>query len=91
VGTPTIGTGTVLTPFDLSDGSAVLLAVAEWLTPEGRQIWRRGIQPDIPVPLPEDALILLPEGEAGLDAAALARSEDKQLLKAIEVLKVQLH
>jgi carboxyl-terminal processing protease len=86
VGTATIGTGTVLQPFGLSDGSAVLLAVAQWLTPNGRQIWHKGISPDIPVPLPADAIMLLPELEANLTAKALAKSEDKQLLKARDVL-----
>src|SRR5262249_3437487 len=36
IGTRTFGTGTVLQRFDLSDGSAVLIAVSEWLTPHGR-------------------------------------------------------
>src|SRR5207253_4613867 len=53
VGTRTFGTGTVLQPFGLSDGSAVLLAVNEWLTPNGRQIWHKGISPDVEVALPE--------------------------------------
>src|SRR5262249_53324406 len=74
VGTRTFGTGTVLEPFNLSDGSAVLLAVAEWLTPAGRQIWHKGISPDVEVALPAEATALLPEMEAGLNAAALARS-----------------
>jgi carboxyl-terminal processing protease len=87
VGTKTFGTGTVLEPFLLSDGSAVLLAVAEWLTPNGRQIWHHGIAPDISVPQSRDALILTPEAEGGLTVEALAHSDDKQLLKAIEVLK----
>ncbi len=86
VGTRTFGTGTVLQPFPLSDGSAVLLATKEWLTPKGRRIWHTGIQPDIEVALPQGASILLPYDEGGLDAAALARVKDAQLLKAIEVL-----
>jgi carboxyl-terminal processing protease len=90
VGTPTFGTGTVLQPFELKDGSAVLLAVAQWLTPKGREIWHKGIKPDFEVALPEDVALLLPEMEDDLDAAALARSEDKQLLKALEVLQEQL-
>jgi carboxyl-terminal processing protease len=90
VGTRTFGTGTVLLPFRLSDGSAVLLAVDEWLTPDGRKIWHEGIQPDVQVALPTGARILLPEAEDNLDAAALAKSEDKQLLKGLEVLKEQL-
>jgi carboxyl-terminal processing protease len=86
IGTRTFGTGTVLEPFELSDGSAVLLAVAEWLTPKGRRIWHQGIKPDIEVALPPGASILLPDEESNLDAAGLARSKDAQLLKAIEVL-----
>jgi carboxyl-terminal processing protease len=90
VGTRTFGTGTVIQPFHLSDGSAVLLAVAEWLTPKGRQIWHQGVSPDVEVALPTAATILLPDTEEGMDAAALARSPDKQLLKALDVLKQSL-
>jgi carboxyl-terminal processing protease len=91
VGTRTFGTGTVLQPFNLTDGSAVLLAVAEWLTPNGRQIWHHGISADVEVALPEGAAILFPENEAELTATALAQSEDKQLLKALDILRAQLH
>jgi carboxyl-terminal processing protease len=90
VGTRTFGTGTVLEPFRLTDGSAVLLAVDQWLTPKGRKIWHEGIKPDVEVDLPPDAAMLHPDEEAGMDAAALKRSEDKQLLKALELLKEQL-
>jgi carboxyl-terminal processing protease len=90
VGTRTFGTGTVLRPFPLSDGSEVLLAVLEWLTPKGRQIWHKGITPDIKVALPEGATILLPNDETDLTAATLAKSEDKQLLRALEALQKQL-
>jgi carboxyl-terminal processing protease len=90
VGTRTFGTGTVLMPYILSDRSAVLLAVSEWLTPNGRKIWHEGIQPDVQVALPTGARMLLPEAEGNLDTEALAKSEDKQLLKALEVLKDQL-
>ncbi len=90
VGERTFGTGTVLEPFGLSDGSAILLATSEWLTPKGRQIWHKGISPDVEVALPEGASILLPEMEGDLDAAALKHTEDVQLLKALEVLKAQV-
>src|SRR5207248_7288470 len=59
IGARTFGTGTVLQPFGLSDGSAVLLAVMEWLTPNGRQIWHTGISPDVEVALHEGVSILL--------------------------------
>jgi carboxyl-terminal processing protease len=90
IGTQTFGTGTVLEPFTLSDGSAVLLAVAEWFTPNGRQIWHHGIQPDVQVSLPAGTPILQPETEKDLDAAGLRHSADRQLLKALDVLKSSL-
>jgi carboxyl-terminal processing protease len=90
VGTKTFGTGTVLEPFDLSDGSAVLLAVDQWLTPRGRKIWHGGIKPDVEVDLAPDAEPLHPDDEGALDADALKRSQDKQLLKALELLKEQI-
>jgi carboxyl-terminal processing protease len=80
----------VLGEFPLSDGSAVLLAISEWLTPKGRQIWHKGISPDIEVALPPDASIVLPEADAKLTADELAKSKDTQLLKAIEVMKKEL-
>jgi carboxyl-terminal processing protease len=91
VGTHTFGTGTVLEPFLLQDGSAVLLAVAEWYTPKGRQIWHQSITPDVEVPLPENATALIPEEEDHLSAAALAETEDKQLLKAWQIMKDKIH
>jgi carboxyl-terminal processing protease len=91
IGTRTFGTGTVLGQFPLSDGSALLLAISEWLTPKGRQIWHKGITPDIEVPLPQDASLVMPESEAKLTEDELAHSNDTQLLKAIEVMRKELH
>jgi carboxyl-terminal processing protease len=90
VGTRTFGTGTVLQPFPLSDGSAVLLAVKEWLTPDGHQIWHKGIQPDVEVTLSPGATLLFPGVDEGLTAEQLAHSSDKQLLKALEVIQQQI-
>jgi carboxyl-terminal processing protease len=90
VGTKTVGAGTVLQPYRLSDGSEVWLAIAEWLTPNGRRIWHEGIMPDVPVALPAGATILLADELGRLTAAELAKSSDKQLLKALEVLDEQV-
>ena len=65
----------------------VLLAVYEWLTPNGRSIWRQGIVPDMNVAMPADAFVEFPEQESHQTAEELAKSPDKQLLKGIEVLK----
>jgi carboxyl-terminal processing protease len=90
VGTKTFGTGTVLRQFKLGDGAAILLAVAEWLTPDGRQIWHKGITPDVDVTLPQGAEIVLPGDQNQLTAAALAKSDDNQLKRALEVLRQEL-
>jgi carboxyl-terminal processing protease len=89
IGVRTFGTGTVLREYGLSDGSAVLLAIYQWLTPNGRKIWHQGISPDpkLEVPLSPGARVLWPTPERTLTEADLVQSTDKQLLKAIEVLR----
>ena len=57
VGQKTFGTGTVLQPFELSDGSELHLATLEWLTPNGQVIWHEGIKPDFLVALPEGGML----------------------------------
>ena len=85
IGETTFGTGTVLNQFDLSDGSALMLAVQEWLTPKGRVIWHKGISPDETVTTTA-ANILLPDAERGMTPAQLQASNDNQLLTAIKLL-----
>ncbi len=87
VGEKTFGTGTVLERFSLSDGSAVLLAVKEWLTPAGHVIWHRGISPDIEVPLLQEVTPLIPETEKEMTADQLRKSGDEQLLRALDLLQ----
>jgi carboxyl-terminal processing protease len=86
VGETTFGTGTVLQEFPLSDGSVLLLATQEWLTPKGRVIWHQGLEPDVTVALASDAEPLLPLTERGLTAEQLQGSSDAQLLRALELL-----
>ena len=86
VGETTFGTGTVLKPFPLSDGSALMLAIEEWLTPNGRVIWHQGIAPDVVVALTPPATLLFPDTERTLTAAQLQASDDKQLLHAVDLV-----
>ncbi len=86
VGETTFGTGTVLNEFNLSDGSALLLATEEWLTPSGRVIWHQGIMPDVKVSLPAQVGPLTPESERNLSAAQIQASQDTQLLRAMLIL-----
>lgn len=85
VGETTFGTGTVLNEFDLSDGSAILLATEQWLTPDGRVIWRQGIVPDETVEFTGTAL-LVPETANDLTAEQVSAAGDAQVLRAIELL-----
>ena len=87
VGETTFGTGTVLNEFPLSDGSAILLATEQWLTPDGRVIWREGIVPDELVELTGPVRLVVPATADDLTAEELAASEDAQLLRAIELLE----
>jgi carboxyl-terminal processing protease len=86
VGETTFGTGTVLNEFPLSDGSALSLAIEEWLTPNGGSIWHHGISPDIQVSLPANTTSLVPEAEQGITRTQLTASGDNQLLRALEIL-----
>ncbi len=86
VGTTTFGTGTVLQTFPLSDGSAIMLAVEEWLTPHGNTIWHKGITPDTAVELPHGTNPLFPDAERDLTARGLKEIKDSQLLHALDLL-----
>jgi carboxyl-terminal processing protease len=83
IGETTFGTGTVLSEFTLTDGSALLLAVEEWLTPNKHSFWHKGIEPDIRVALPPEATMLRPTTERELTEAEMRASGDTQLLRAI--------
>ncbi len=87
IGETTFGTGTVLKEFPLSDGSSLLLATDEWLTPNGKSFWHKGIQPDIQVSLPANVSRLTPEQEQSMTAQQIQDSQDSQLLKGIQILQ----
>jgi carboxyl-terminal processing protease len=86
VGQTTFGTGTVLEEYQLFDGSALLLAVGEWLTPGGRSFWHKGLKPDTEVALPPNTLPLVPALETNLTPASLQTCGDQQLLRALSIL-----
>jgi carboxyl-terminal processing protease len=88
VGETTFGTGTVLDEFPLSDGSSILLGIAEWLTPSGDSIRGSGIEPDIEVELEEEQEPRTPDETEGLTQEEIFE-EDAQLQRAFEVLQEQ--
>jgi carboxyl-terminal processing protease len=85
IGEKTFGTGTVLREFALSDGSAMLLAIEEWLTPSGRTIWKQGLEPDETLALPLNVAPVYPVSGRTLSVDQIRALGDVQLLRAIEL------
>lgn len=75
VGMKTFGKGSVQNLIPLADGSSIKLTTAHYYTPAGVSIEGKGIEPDVSVQLPQDAVIL-PMGE-----------DDIQFKQALESLK----
>lgn len=86
VGETTFGTGTVLAPFELSDGSELLLGIRQWLTPNGRLIRKQGIKPDVEITLPLGTELLSPTTIKDLTLAQIMAGPDTQMQKALELL-----
>jgi carboxyl-terminal processing protease len=81
VGTHTFGKASVQNVRNLNDGSALLITIAKYLTPNGEDISKRGISPEVEVLVPTR------EGEAELEIKLPDEEKDIQLQKAIKVLK----
>ena len=75
IGETSFGKGTVNSPRELSDGGALYVTIAEWLTPSGTLINNVGVFPDIEV-IPTDDEI--------------DQRLDPQLIEAVEVLQGQV-
>lgn len=93
VGDKTFGEGSVQKLIEVPDGSALILSVAKYYTPNGKVIQDTGVTPDVLVAAGDD-LSALPDDDGGSAAAAPeqkkpAQKEDDQLRKAIEVLKAK--
>jgi carboxyl-terminal processing protease len=90
IGVRSFGTGTVLNEFDLPDGSALLLGVQEFETPNGRFIRDGGIQPDIQVTMPNastpENTALIQNANNQTEAQAL-QSGDPQFVAAYQYLQ----
>jgi carboxyl-terminal processing protease len=83
IGEQTFGTGTVLSEFGLSDGSALRIGTVEWLTPKGRVIWHEGIAPDFVVARPADVAPIVPDDLRSMSADDVSTLVDPQLKRAI--------
>lgn len=87
IGETTFGTGTVLNEFPLPGGSEILLAVEEWLTPDGKSFWHKGITPQIEVELSPDVIPLVPTALEDITPDDVQATKDLQLLGALQWLQ----
>lgn len=74
IGEKTFGKGSVQEIQDFSDGSSAKISIAEWLTPKGRHINKKGIDPDIEIKIDPNS----------------TSTTDIQLNKALEAIKAEI-
>lgn len=92
VGETTSGTGTVLLPFDLSDGSVVMIGYQLFLTGQGTDIYHVGVKPTHNVVFSAEPMArpwfpaMLSIDQGSMDETAFAELEDPQLHFAFDLL-----
>lgn len=80
VGTTSYGKGIVQTVFPLADHTAIKLTVAKYYTPKGRDIHKKGIEPDVKAELDKELLTKL----------KITHEEDNQLQTAIKEVEKKI-
>jgi carboxyl-terminal processing protease len=87
VGEKTFGKGSVQSIEHLSDNSSARITIAQYLTPDGHEVHRKGIEPDVYVPLiqEEQYRVELPQRRPVDPAFA----DDSQLWWAIKLLTTE--
>jgi carboxyl-terminal processing protease len=86
VGTKTFGKGLVQSVRNLGDGSGLAVTIAKYLTPDGRDINKDGIHPDVEIPLTEaDRKVLQ------ADRKKIATPADPQYAKGYEILEMEIN
>ena len=86
IGERTFGIGSVQKVIPLDDGSALLLSVAKYFSPAGKQIQDTGVTPNVVV---EEQRELVPLPEPGQTPAPPKPGDDAPLKRAIELLSRQ--
>jgi C-terminal processing peptidase-2. Serine peptidase. MEROPS family S41A len=81
VGTPTFGKGLVQSVQSLSDGSGLAVTIAKYYTPNGTDINKSGIKPDIVVELSK-----ADQERLNKNRELIGTMADPQFAKAVEVL-----
>jgi len=85
VGTQTFGKGLVQSVRGLGDGSGLAVTIAKYLTPNGRDINKEGITPDVVYEMTDAEKEVLIQ-----DRDKIGTPEDAQYRKALEILSQQV-
>lgn len=85
IGTKTFGKGLVQSVHPLEDGSGLAVTVAKYFTPSGRDINKKGIEPDIEVKLSDEQREALSQ-----DRDKIGTLDDPQYAKALSVLNKEI-
>ncbi len=85
VGSHTFGKARVQAVHEMSDGSALVVTVARYLTPRGRDIAQQGIIPDVQV---ADHPIF--DSQLKTDPQALAMPQDPMIARSLQLLAGQI-
>jgi len=78
IGVKSFGKGTVQSPLDFADGSGLHVTIAKWLLPDGKNIHREGVLPDV-----EEKWI---DNSVDSTNKNSENTKDNQLDKAVEIL-----
>ena len=84
VGQKTYGKGLVQSVRGLTDGSAITVTVAKYLTPSGTDIHKNGIKPDVAVAMSEKEIESLQLEDLGTNKDSQYRTAETTLLRAIK-------
>lgn len=85
VGSKTFGKGLVQSVHPLTDGSGLAVTIAKYFTPSGRDINKKGIEPDVAIKLTDEQ-----REKLFTDSKKLGTPEDQQYVKALEVLSQRI-
>jgi len=86
VGQKTFGIGAIQKLIPLEDGSALILSIAKYFTPAGKQIPESGVTPSVPVEQERELVPLARAGETPPVLEPPKPREDVPLQRAIELL-----
>lgn len=91
VGDKTFGEGSIQKLIEVPDGSALILSIAKYYTPNGKIIQDTGITPNILVASNDDLAVISDDDDStpSAEPQKTQPKEDEQLRRAIDVLKTK--